>query len=386
MRDKIFNAMKGVTKMSYRDERFETTNWDAEKVRRSSENQAKDQRRKRKKARRRKGVIAYIAFVLIISAIIAGVGWLVVNDICSFNKKEVDTVITITDEDTIASVTDKLKEEGLINYKGLFKTFATVFHAKDKIGPGVYNLNSNMDYRALVSGMVPRKIESAETVRVTIPEGSTVADIIALLVENGVNTEKALTEAAINGKFGYDFIDKRSTGNISRLEGYLFPDTYDFFKPEDAVSALKRLIDNFYAKVSTYLDDIDASGYSFEDVITIASLVEKETDGSDRAKIASVIYNRLENVGETYHLLQIDASLVYALGREITQADYSSLNSPYNLYKHEGLPPTPIANPGIKSIAAAVEPADTDYYFYVRGADGLHIFSKTLAEHQKAGG
>ena len=110
----------------------------------------------------------------------------------------------------------------------------------------------------------------------------------------------------------------------------------------------------------------------------------KETDGTDREKIASVIYNRLENAGETAYYLQIDASLVYAAGRPVTQADYETLDSPYNLYQHTGLPPTPIANPGLASIKAALQPADTDYYFYVLGADGTHVFSSTLSEHQKA--
>ena len=94
----------------------------------------------------------------------------------------------------------------------------------------------------------------------------------------------------------------------------------------------------------------------------------------------------LENAGETAYLLQIDAALVYAAGREITQADYSGLNSPYNLYLHTGLPPTPIANPGLASIKAALQPADTNYYFYVLGADGKHIYNETLAGHIASGG
>ena len=375
----------------YQDDRNETTRFDAQRVRRAQEQQQRrspqqrpPQRRPRRKRIGPGTILLYFGFILVFSAILAGTAWLLANDICSFNKEEAEVAIVVEEEDSIKSIAKKLKSEGLINYKGVFCLFAGVFDAEEKIGPGIYTLNSDMDYRALINGMVPRQTHSAETVRATIPEGSTVKEVIEILAEKGVNTEAALTAAAESGEFGYKFIDDTEKGNISRLEGYLFPDTYEFFVGEDPTSALKRLVDNFYSKVSTYLDQIEESEYSLKDVITIASLIEKETTGKDREKISSVIYNRLSTSGETYYLLQIDASLVYAAGRPITQADYKELKSPYNLYLHEGLPPTPIANPGLASIQAAVEPADTDYFFYVLGSDGAHIFSKTLAEHNKA--
>lgn len=373
--------------MSYQNEhRDETTRWDAQRVRRAQEEQRSRPPQRRPKKRRSSAslVLGYVGFILVVSAILAGTAWLLANDICSFNKEDVEAAIVVTEDDSVGSVAKKLKEEGLIKYKGVFRLFAAVFDADEKIGPGIYTLNSDMDYRALINGMIPKKTANAETVRATIPEGSTVRDVISILAKKGVNTEAALTAAAETGTFGYNFTDETETGDISRLEGFLFPDTYEFYVGEDPVSALKRLVDNFYSKVSSYMDAIEASDYDLKEVITIASLIEKETDGSDRAKISSVIHNRLENAGETAYLLQIDASLVYAAGREITKADYTDLDSPYNLYQHTGLPPTPISNPGLASIEAAVEPADTDYYYYVLGADGKHVFSKTLAEHQKA--
>ena len=125
---------------------------------------------------------------------------------------------------------------------------------------------------------------------------------------------------------------------------------------------------------------------SVQEIITIASLIEEETDGTDQANIASVIYNRLEGSGNkqgTYGLLQIDASLLYALPDHtgpITSADMQT-DSPYNLYQNAGLPPTPISNPGLASIDAALNPNSTDYYYYALGTDGKHHFSTTLAEH-----
>ena len=170
-------------------------------------------------------------------------------------------------------------------------------------------------------------------------------------------------------------------------EGYLYPDTYNFYVGGNVDLAFDSMLKNFNTKVYENEDFaalFEASDYSFQEIITIASLIEKETDGTDRENIASVIYNRLENAGETAYYLQIDASLVYAAGRPVTQADYETLDSPYNLYQHTGLPPTPIANPGSASIKAALQPADTDYYYYVLGADGTHVFSRTLKEHEKA--
>ena len=144
------------------------------------------------------------------------------------------------------------------------------------------------------------------------------------------------------------------------------------------------MLSNFSAKMSDELmDEVDASEYSLAQIVTIASLIEKETDGHDQANIASVIYNRLHNAGETAYLLQIDASVIYGLGDRYTgrltqtELDY---DTPYNLHIHQGLPPTPIANPGLASIKAALEPAQTNYYFYALGKDGAHHFFATYNE------
>ena len=147
------------------------------------------------------------------------------------------------------------------------------------------------------------------------------------------------------------------------------------------------MLSNFNSKLDDeLLAAAEARGYDLQEIVTIASLIEKETDGTDQGKIASVIYNRLEGPGDkggTYGLLQIDAALLYALPDHegaITNED-QTVDSPYNLYKYAGLPPTPIANPGLAAIEAALEPESTDYYYYALGKDGRHHYSKTLNEH-----
>ena len=293
--------------------------------------------------------------------------------------------IEVESGDSVGTVATKLKKAGLINSKLLFMITSPVFHASRYIQPGVYELNTDMDFNCLIKSMQPTGGVAA-TVTVTIPEGYTVEQIIQLLAENDVSDAAALEESAKNHVFDkFDFVDNENLGSISRLEGYLFPDTYEFYVKENADSALSRLLANFQDRI---VDDpvlaplIANSSYSLKQIVIMASLIEKETDGTDRTLISSVIHNRLENVGETAHLLQIDASLVYAAGREITEDDYQTLDSPYNLYTHQGLPPTAIANAGKASFQAALPPADTNYYFYVLNPDTQrHVFSRTLSEH-----
>ena len=369
--------------------RGDTASWDTEQVRRSQSEQRTPAHRPRKRKKRRFNILVYLLFVLVTSAILAGVGWLLINDLCAFNKEDITATIEVTADDTVSTIADKLEDAGLIQYKWFFKLFASVADAKDKIGTGTYELNTDMDYRALIVGMHNSSGNlNSDTVRITIPEGYTVSQIIHLMAEKGVNTEENLLEAAKTASFSYEYINNNSE-DISRLEGYLFPDTYDFYLNEKPANALNRLIKNFDSKLD---DDLlaraEARGYDLKKIITIASLIEKETDGTDQAKIASVIYNRLEGSGDkggTYGLLQIDAALLYALPDHegpITNADKQT-DFKYNLYKYAGLPPTPIANPGLAAIEAALEPDTTDYYYYALGKDGKHHFSKTLQEHNE---
>ena len=371
----------------------DTASWDTEQVRRKEIEETEKRLRqvRRKKQRRRTTrilfIVLYIPMILIISALLASFGWKLMSDLCAFNKPLITTTVEIIKEDNIDSVADKLEQAGLIEYPWFFKLFGKFANAEENIGIGTYELNTDMDYRALIVGMRSASggNMNAETVDVTIPEGYTVMQTIQLLAKNGVNTEEALLKAAQTANFDYDFIDNDSE-DITRLEGYLFPDTYQFYVGHNAKDALGKLLSNFNNKLNALEDDLAAAktrGYDLEDIVIIASLIEKETDGTDHSNIASVIYNRLENVGETAHLLQIDAALLYGLPDHegaLTNDD-KAVDTPYNLYMHQYLPPTAIANPGLDSLKAAVNPAETTYYFYALGKNGVHKFSETLAEH-----
>ncbi len=405
------------------EDRYHTTSWDGRQVQRQGADSG--QRRpqsspgggKKKPQKKRSGrmnpllsILIWVVVVASSSVILAGTGWKLASDFAALDNEPKETVKVEVKEEWIVdtktveksngtttevdiydmdAVADMLKEKGLIKYPWFFKLFNKVYHGEEKISAGTFELNTEMDYMALIRSMRPSG-RVAETVEISIPEGFTVQQIIDLLAEKGVASAEDLTDVAANFEFqDYSFLDPDGLGDISRLEGYLYPDTYQFYVGGKAVLAIDSMLKNFNDRVfsngelTPLFEEMSAKGYDLQDIITIASLIEEETDGTDRGNIASVIYNRLENAGETAYLLQIDAALVYAAGRPITQADYAGLDSPYNLYQHTGLPPTPIANPGLVSIKAALQPNDTNYYFYVLGEDGKHIFSETLAQHQK---
>ena len=306
--------------------------------------------------------LLYVVFVIGISALLACIGWVAANDVLALNKEQKTVTVTISSEDSFGDVADMLKENGLIEYKSLFNLFATFTGSKDEVVPGTFTLNTNMDYRALLTGMSANSSSKA-TISVTIPEGYTIDQIFTLLEERNV-----------------------ASVEDHRLEGYLFPDTYEFTTPENPLYVINKMLVQFDAKVTDEMrQEILNSGRSIHEVLTVASMIEKETDGSDRETIASVIYNRLNNPNAsagTNGYLQIDATLAYINGGNVpTDAD-RSIDSPYNTYLYPGLPPGPIANPGMESIQAAMNPADTSYYYYALGDDNTHHFFRTYSEMQ----
>ena len=326
----------------------------------------------------------YAVAVIGVSILLACVCWIAANDVLALNKPEKEVTITVDKEDSFNQVADRLKKEGLIEYKGLFKLFASVTGGKAKVSPGTYTLNTDMDYRALLSGMSVNSSTKAE-ITITIPEGYTVTQIFQLLEDNKVATVEELTQAAAGHDYAFSFLQGIPLGDAERLEGFLYPDTYQFNTPHNAVYAINKMLVNFDEK---YTDDlrqkVTDSGYSIREILTIASLVERETDGTDRGKIASVIYNRLNNPSSgTMGYLQIDATLAFLNGGKVpTEAD-KAIDSPYNTYLYKGLPPAPSANPGLDAIKAALDPEKTNYFYYALGDDNTHSFFRTLDEQQR---
>lgn len=351
--------------------------------RRREETQRSSNTRRRKKRSGLSGAAIYAIFVIGVSALLACIGWVAANDVLALNKPEKTATITITNDDSFGDVAEKLKDEGLIEYKFLFNLFATFTRSKDDVVAGTFTLNTDMDYRALLSGMSANSATRA-TVTVTIPEGYTVDQIFTLLEEKGVASVEDLQDMAANHDYAFSFLQDLELGDYHRLEGYLYPDTYEFTTPQNPLYVINKMLVRFDEQFTDAMrQEVADSGRTIHEIITIASMIEKETDGNDRADIASVIYNRLNNPsGGTQRYLQIDATLAYINGGKVpTEAD-KSIDSPYNTYLYKGLPAGPISNPGLESIKAAMNPNRTSYYYYALGDDGVHHFFKTRREQQ----
>ena len=341
-------------------------------------------KRRRTALSRVAGALLYVLLVIAGSAALSTVGWVLACDLLGLNKGSITTEIVIEDDTEFSEVVDTLEKEGLIEYKFLFKLYAAFSHAEDKIAPGTYELNSEMDYHALVSNMGSSSA-TRQTTDITIKEGLTIDQIFDLLADRGVTSVEKLQDMAANYDYAFDWLEDRPLGDYHRLEGYLFPDTYTFELGENPKYVLNKMLVNFDAKMDEYMPALAAEGapYSLHDIVIIASMIEKETDSEDYRTISSVIYNRLTNLqAETVGYLQIDATLVYLNGGKVPTLADREIDSPYNTYKYPGLPAGPISNPGMASLTAAMDPDSTGYYFYVLNPETKrHEFSRTYAEH-----
>ena len=375
------------SKNRYDDEYFDRRRPEEPERRRASQSQAQPPKKKKKKKKRSTlgSSMTYILMVFGISAILAVVGWTIANDLLALNKEEATASIYVAEDADFGDVVDQLKDKGIINYKSVFSIFTTLSGGQDKISPGTYNLNTDMDYRAIINNLGSSSAARASAL-VTIPEGYTMDQIFALLEEKGVSSVAKLQDMAANHDYAFSFLQDIPLGDYHRLEGYLFPDTYEFYMGEDPKYIINKMLVNFDAKVTDAMrQQIWDKGYSIGQVLTVASMIEKESDGTERATISSVIYNRLNNPsGGTQGYLQIDATIQYVLpeGEIVTSDHYASVQSPYNTYLNKGLPPGAICNPGLESIVAAINPESTNFYYYALGDDDKHHFFSSYSEHQ----
>ena len=350
--------------------------------------------------------VVWIAITLAIGVTLGRMAWMCAADVLAFGREDHKVTVTISSTDDIDAVATKLKNANLIRYPGLFKLYCSFAVDDGEIQPGIWDLNTLYDYHALVKMMSPSSQRSVITIM--IPEGYSCRQIFELLQEKRVCTVESLESYAASGELeDYWFLEGRERGSKYCLEGYLFPDTYEFYTNDTAQNVLTKMLNNFDKRVDESVtgqleslnahiskmmegdgrsaDYIASHQMTMADVITVASLIEKESASAEESyTIASVIYNRLYAWNGTPAYLNIDASVIYALNgkTDLTQEDLAT-QSPYNTYLNVGLTPGPITNPGLNSIKAALEPQDTGYYYYILDpATGTHHFSSTLEEHE----
>ena len=326
------------------------------------------------------GGILYSVAVICISIVFASLLWMATVDVLGFATDDELVNVVVPPGFTIEGITDMLYDTGLIRYRFLFNMYAAFSEADEKINEGTYVLNKNYDYRAIVQGMTARAGIRVETT-VTIPEGLTISQIFNLLEDYGVCPANELWEAATNHDFNFPFLDKDTLGERWRLEGFLFPDTYNFYLDSTPVQTILRMLREFDRRFTEDMTErAEDMGYTVRDIIIIAAMIEREAgDDEERPRIAAVIYNRLNSRDFPY--LEIDATIHYAIAG--TDRPFSiELDHPFNSYNNEGLPPGPIANPGMASIRAALYPDTTNEFFYALNRHGTHNFFRTYAQHQ----
>lgn len=318
-------------------------------------------------------LIAVIAVALIILAVLTMGDFL-------FGSASQDTTITLTGEENGAEVAQILEDNGLIKYKLAFQLLTALSGRGDQFQAGSYELKAGSGYVTILSSLTAQ--EPYRTVDVTISEGYTVKQIGQVLSEQGVLDEQDFTDA-LNGEYDYDFLPPADKEN--RLEGYLFPDTYNFSNQSSASTIIKTMLNRF-GQIFTDDDRKRAAelDMSIDEVITLASMIEAEAGSDeDRALVSSVFHNRLQS--SQYPYLESCATVQYILGvrKPILSNEDIQIDSPYNTYINPGLPAGAICNPGRASIEAALYPADTDYYFFQSDADGNMFYARTLDEHER---
>ena len=278
-----------------------------------------------------------------------------------------------------------LEENKIISNRYVFQVLTKLHGYDGKYRQGVFEFNTDMKMTEIMNELASGGKDTRNTKMITIPEGYTLKQIAELFEEKGFFSKEEFLEKAKNFKSDYEFLKDVPAGN-NYLEGYLFPNTYQFYensKPEDVIKTmLKSFNEHFSANDIAKAKEL---GYSYHEIITVASIIEREVrNPNERAKVAGVIYNRLK-IGQS---LEMCSTIQYILGKQqdkIYDADLK-INSPYNTYMYPGLPIGPISNPGEASINAALNPEVHDYYYFVLMDEklGTHYFSKTFNEHVNA--
>lgn len=360
---------------------------------------------KRKRMRRLYVGVFYVSLLFSLTAMGGYISYGYISNIVDRSNEEADIRVPAEEgmelDIAIGSSTDDialmLKEHGIIEQPSVYKILSKINGYDGKYQSGTHIISKDADYNGLVGYdnlmriLTGRPIDNP-TITVTIPEGYTYLQIRKLFDENDLAEPDELDRIVNGDSFDFQFIEGVPEDRVPRLEGYLFPETYIFDMKKGAVHAIEKILDQFEDEFAqSFIERADEIGMSVDEVIVLASIVEREVQSEEeRGVIAGIFHNRLKSSDPTLNYLQSCATIQYVymstvgeVKEQITQED-TQIEHLYNTYKHPGLPPGPICNPGIKAIQAVLFPEDTEYLYFVAKGDGTHHFSRTYDEHVNA--
>ncbi len=361
--------------------------------------------KKRNKHNRRIFRIMWLVSVLLIGTMVATYIVTGMNDLLAINRTDDSVVsVTIPANPTLDSVTEQLVKSGVINEGRYFKMFAKMTKSSDEFVQGTYKLRKNMDYQAILTNLAG-KASRTDTVEVTIIEGMSVIEIADKLVEDGALADKQkFLDLCASDKFDNDFDFIKSISNPGdryyKLEGYLYPDKYEFYQNDDPVSIIYKFLNNFenklyekqafdgYEKLYSVHKMIDKTETSFnlDQILTMASIIQAEAaNKEDMYIISSVLHNRLtadDSMGVANLSLDSTKYYPYRTEKDLPATAGKNFKSKYDTYSLRGLPPGPICNPGNEAIKAALLPYDTSYYYFCHDKNGQAYYASTIYEHE----
>lgn len=288
--------------------------------------------------------------------------------------------VNIPKGSSLVAVADVLHEDGVIRSPKIFTLYARFRGVAGKLSAGEYEFPAQMTIAEVLNKIVSGDVKKY---KITVIEGWTIEDIANALAEKefvGPEIAGEFRDLARDGQF----LESIGFGGIPSLEGYLFPDTYTVLRPKGAKELVVMMVDRFKGVYGDeFLLRAKELGMTDREVVTLASIIEKETGkAEERPTISSVFHNRLKKG----MVLATDPTVIYGIPNFDGNLRRRDLErpGPYNTYLNAGLPPGPIASPGLESIKAALYPAKTGYYYFVSKNDGSHYFSKTMGEHSRA--
>ena len=350
---------------------------------RSSDRASLERRRRGRPTKERRGrkksAGRLLLLVLLLLGVLYGI-YLLVSAVLGGGEEEPVTV-AVEQGDTLSSVADKLEEAGVIQSSNLFKLETRIQGGDTEIKAGEYRFVPGEDSEQILETLSSGESVSAFTI--TVPEGLTLEQTARVVEEEGGIPAEEFEAAAGRTDYGHDFLEDPA---IRTTEGFLFPKKYEFERGDDAAYIVDRFLRQYLLEKEglDFAEAQDRLNFTEYELVTVASLVEKESaNPEERSLIADVIYNRIRSGMP----LQVDATVQYALGKakEDLKFDDLDVDSPYNTYKNPGLPPGPISSPSRESIQVALEPAQTDYLYYVLEAKGEeHFFTDDYDEFLEA--